>query len=527
MKGHMKKGTALLLASTLLLVGALSACSKSDGGTASPAGGSPPAASATPKEKPKVSLLLSHAAVIYTKGVTNWNDNEYVKELERLSGFDLQYEFLGHAPDFIPQLTTRFASANLADLMRTEGIESSAAPGAIDAGAFHELGPLIDKYAPSLKKLIPQSAWDSPKVSKNGKIYGIPAMIEPVASRVAYIRQDLLDKFNMKAPSTLDEWLAYFEAVKKYDKDLIPFVVRENMAYSEMFFGAFGVYPTDWTFVNGKYVPNMIRPEMKEAVKFWKQLYDKGYVNGNMFTNKAADWTAAITQGKAASWMHDAPNYTGSFVNVMQDKTAKLAMIPGPVGPKGDKGLFPKSDGIYFVFVIPTKTKNPENALKYLEWAWTNEDAQKFWAYGIKDINYKETNGKIEWNPENPRNKENSESLVYRLSLNPKGAGNNADRVLALDPNYETIKKGIQTADASAIVTPMINMPVLSPFKTNPELVPGLGAGTLFLDMFAKVITGKEELDKAFDAFVAEWTKRGGDKAIAEATDWYNKSVKK
>ncbi|MDF2669677.1 MAG: hypothetical protein K0R67_1983, partial [Paenibacillus sp.] len=89
------------------------------------------------------------------------------------------------------------------------------------------------------------------------------------------------------------------------------------------------------------------------------------------------------------------------------------------------------------------------------------------------------------------------------------------------------MKNGIKAADASAIVTPMVNMPTLSPFKTNPELVPGLGAGTLFLDMFAKIITGKEELDKAFDAFVADWTKRGGDKAIVEATEWYNKSVKK
>lgn len=535
-----KKSFMLLIALTLVLVTVLGACSgKGNNGSSSsaPASESPSAKQESPqaspaetkKEEPqvppKVSILLSHANIPYTKAITNWEDNEYVKEIERLSGFDLQVEFLAHQPDFIPQLTTRFASGNLSDLMRTDGIQTAAAPGALEAGAFLELGPLIDQYAPSLRDLIPQSAWDSPKVSKDGKIYGIPAMVEPIAQRVVYIRQDWLDKFGMKAPVTLDDWLAYFEAVKQNDKDAVPFNVRENMAYSDLFFGAFGVYPSDWTLVDGQYVPNIVRPEMKEAIKFWKMLYDKGYVNNNMFTNKAADWGGA-NSSKAGSWMHDAPNYTISFVNGMVDKTAKLSMLPGPVGPNGEKGMFPKTDGIYFVFVIPTKTENPENALKFLEWAWTNDDAQKFWAFGLKDVNYTETDGKVAWDPANPRNATDLENLVYRLSLNPKGAGSNADRVLSMDPNYEIIKNGIKAAEEAAIVTPSINLPVLSPFAQNPELLPGLGAGTLFLDTFAKIVTGKEDLDASFDAFVVEWKKRGGDKAIQEATEWYNKSVK-
>jgi hypothetical protein len=41
------------------------------------------------------------------------------------------------------------------------------------------------------------------------------------------------------------------------------------------------------------------------------------------------------------------------------------------------------------------------------------------------------------------------------------------------------------------------------------------------MDMFAKAITGKEPLDAAFDGFVKEWKRRGGDEAIKEATKWY------
>jgi hypothetical protein len=64
-------------------------------------------------------------------------------------------------------------------------------------------------------------------------------------------------------------------------------------------------------------------------------------------------------------------------------------------------------------------------------------------------------------------------------------------------------------------------MPNLEALTTRPEL--GIGSGTLFLDMFAKVITGKLDLDTGFENFVAEWKKRGGDQAIKEATEWYKK----
>jgi hypothetical protein len=70
-------------------------------------------------------------------------------------------------------------------------------------------------------------------------------------------------------------------------------------------------------------------------------------------------------------------------------------------------------------------------------------------------------------------------------------------------------------------------MPKLTAFNTRPELALAFAPGSLFLDMFAKVVTGKEQLDPAFDKFVAEWTRRGGDTAIKEATTWYNNFHKK
>lgn len=48
------------------------------------------------------------------------NDDRYVKELSRLSGYNLNFEFLGHGNDFTQQMTVRFASGELPDLIRTD-----------------------------------------------------------------------------------------------------------------------------------------------------------------------------------------------------------------------------------------------------------------------------------------------------------------------------------------------------------------------------------------------------------------------
>src|SRR5690606_19158933 len=102
------------------------------------------------------------------------DDDMYIKELSRLSNYDLKYEFLGHGNDFTQQMTVRFASGELPDLIRTDSINSTMHPGALEKDVFEDLTPLIEKYGQNLKKNIPEEAWKSPRVSKDGKIFGIP-----------------------------------------------------------------------------------------------------------------------------------------------------------------------------------------------------------------------------------------------------------------------------------------------------------------------------------------------------------------
>ncbi|GGD59131.1 extracellular solute-binding protein [Paenibacillus nasutitermitis] len=475
-------------------------------------------------------ILNSHAGAKYAQQLKA--DDPYVKELNRLSGYDIKWEFLGHAQDFTQQLTVRFASKDLADMIRTTNINASMHAGAVENGIFTELGPLIDKYGPNLKKMIPQETWNSPKVSKNGKIYGIPSIVPIPASNVIYIRQDWLDKLGMKQPKTMDEWKAYFEGVRKEDldgngnpDDEYGLYVREDMVGGDLFFHEFGYHPSEWTLQDGQLQPGIIQPEMKEALKWWKMMYENKYVNPDLFTLKASDWLAGISNGKGGSWKYSFDVANISFSpDKFADKNAKIDLIGGPVGPTGKHGLTPRGDQVYFVWVIPTSSKKAVEAVKFLDWAWSSPEAQTFFNYGVKDLSYKVENGQIKWDKNDEVNKADGNSVwvFYQLSINPTNVGTQSPKLFELQPNKELMMKGMKVAEEEIYETDGMSMPALEAFSTKPELSPGLGNGTMFFDMFAKVVTGKEDLDAAFDKFVQEWKRRGGDEAIKEATDWYN-----
>lgn len=481
------------------------------------------------QEPPQIHIVTSHQNTAYIKAVTNWDDDPYVRKMEEMSGYDIKFEFLEAPPDYGSQLTVRFASGDLPDLIWTTGIEDPAHAGAVDQGAFLELGDLIDQYGPNIKKNISDDIWSNSRVSKDGNIYAIPLLTPFRSYAIAFYREDWLEKAGMTELNTLDDYLQFYEYIKTHDMngngehDEYGFYARENMASSEMFFGAFGVLPYRWSLRDGQLIPDMITPEMKQAVGFWRDLYAKGYVNPNMFTNKGLDWDAGIRNGKGATWMHYVNNYYSWTVDYIEED-ARIGMLPSPTGLDGKQGFSMKSSGIWNVWVIPAKTAHPEKVIQFIDWAWSDPEAEEFFAFGIEGRNFTRENGKIVWDETNPRNQENDEKAAYQYVMNPTGlAAGNAKTLDALpDELKNRLLQGYEDADRSTMNNDAEGMPTLEAFRTNPELGTGFGAGTLFLDMFAKVVTGKEELDPAFDNFVAEWRRRGGDAGIREATDWYN-----
>ncbi|WP_409346212.1 extracellular solute-binding protein [Paenibacillus sp. MBLB4367] len=516
--------TSGLLAMSLLL----SACS----GSKEMKENETPAASGS--DKPKISILTTSPAD-YTQTVSDWNQNVYVKKVEELTGTDLNFEFLNWG-DYQTQLTLRFASGELADLVQTGAIDSPAHARGVEEGAILELNALIDKYGPNLKAKIPDKVWKDPSVSRNGKIYAIPALVPHPHTAVPFIREDWLKKAGMSMPVTLDDWVAYFEKVKTMDmngngdpNDEYGFYVRENLGSSDMFFYEFGVAMNHWVMQGDQFVPSVLTPNMKDALAFWRMLYKKGYINPNAITNKYADWQAGITSGKAGSWLHYVDNLANMWApdQFVGQPDAKPSVIEPPKGPRG-QGIGLANTGMYYVWIIPAKTKNPEKVIQFLDKAWSNPELQKFYTFGLEGHNYEVADGKIKWDPSAPNNLKNFESFAYQVNTNVTGHSINNDEAVKVNPFAMQLQRGFTISEKYKIEADSMYMPLPEAFKTRPELLPNFVSGsTLLLDMFAKVITSDVDIDAEFDKFVQEWKRRGGDEAIKQATEWHKTFYKK
>ncbi|SDO37648.1 ABC-type glycerol-3-phosphate transport system, substrate-binding protein [Paenibacillus sp. yr247] len=518
----------ILMASFTLL----SACSSSSSDTKG-AVGTNASTTSTPID---ITILMQDGANEYAQGVKE--DDMYTKEMSRLfsnySGrpYNIKFEILGH-DDYFKQLTVRFASGDLPDAIWTDNISNGAHPTAVENGVFLELGPLIDKFAPNLKKDISEVTWNDPKVNANGKIYGIPKKTAAKNILVDLYRKDWLQKLGMKEPQTMDDYLAYFEAVKTHDlngngkNDEIPYLMRENLDFSYSFFGYFNAFPSIWQYKDGQLIPNLIAPEMKDAIKFYKMLYDKGYINKDLFTLKNNDWVTQIHQGKAGMWSHQSVDLmNGDNHDAYTDPNADIAALPGVKNAQGKANLVPESTGISAVYAITNKSKYPEDVIKFFDWVHSSDpEKNKFFAFGIKDQNFTETNGKINFDPETAVNKAKNVTTFFRVMINPEGDARISPLLINTSKYAASVNQATEYAKINTIKHEDINMPILLTMKTHPEL--GWQAGSLYLDMFAKVVTGREPLDTAFANFVTDWKKHGGDQAIKESTAWYKQFYKK
>lgn len=533
----MKSKRVLSIAASVLSAALLlSACSGGKTPDATPSSGSsgsgdssakPAESSAKPAEKPKISVLAGNVSG-HTPNVSDWNENIYVKKMEELTGTDLDFEFLP-ANEYDTQLTLRFASNELADMIGTTAIDSVAHPNAVEQGAFTQLNDLIDQYGPNLKAKIPEEVWKSPKVSVDGKIYGIPMLVPHANTTAMFIREDWVEKLNIDLPKTLDDYLAYFELVKTEDmdgngdpNDEYGFMVRENFSSSTAFFYEFGVAMDYWVMQDGEFVPSVITPNMKDALAFWRKLYANGYIPPNAFTNKLADWQAGIYNGKAGSWLHFVDNLATWWApSNFSDPNAKPLLVEPAIGPKG-QGLGVANPGLYRVWVIPSNVKDPEKIIKFLDFVWSDPDVQQFLTFGIEGHNYEMANGAVQWDITSPNNAKDEENLLYMYYMNFTGVSRNNNEQVKLNPYADQLLRGFEISEKYKIKSESMHMPTMEAFKTRPELRPNFGAGdTLLIDMFARVITSDVDIDAEFDKFVKEWRSRGGDEAIKEATAWH------
>ncbi|KRE69600.1 extracellular solute-binding protein [Paenibacillus sp. Soil750] len=428
----------------------------------------------------------------------------------------------------------------------------------IDSGKIQTIDEAFEKYAsPRLKNLYAKNpaVWATAK--RNGKVIGLPDVSNGVVGEnIMWIRQDWLDKLQMKAPTTIEEFEKLLDAFTNQDpdgngkKDTFGLAFGANTGYHK----PTNNYMTNVEFIFGQDQPYMWlkgpdgkleyganRPTVKAGLAKLNQWFSKGYLNPDFGTMDAAKAMADFTSGKAgiaiaAGWAGAWPIGTAVSEAKSKNQTLNIKPYPIPSGITGEVGR-QESQPSYGTYVFRKGFNNMEAIFKYYDtmYGCLIEDASCPFAVGQGEgYDYVMKDGKPDWKtvpdgivnlsrylifPSNgtaPTNVMEGPSIYQRVAAGKLdnvfeqklAASNDKLAIDGFSVGYLQMDKDVKNGFYGA------NTPTM---KEKWEQL-----NTLEDQAYLQIIYGKQKPDY-FDTFLKQWHEQGGTQITKEINEAVSK----
>ncbi len=516
-----KKYLAILL-TMAMIVSVFTGCGKTTNTDTQDNGVTPTQAAAeTANQESEVKPELK-ALVTYNSSM-DYNDYPVQKYLEETTGYKVLYDTLpqDNATD---KLNAIMASGQEYDfvIIWDRGAYSNYAT----QGALTDLEPLINEYGPNISSSLASEMMDAMRV--DGKLFAIP---NAAASGNAdytnvntgfMVRQDWLDKLQLKAPTTLDEFTNMLQQFKDKDpngngdKNIALTVDSSLQLWDYGMGGAFGI-ATQWTDVNGELVPRVMMPGFKDYILYLKDLYKKGLLDNETPANQASTAQEKFTSGRAGafSMSHwaNVPTVADTMKNTQPDaKYTYLAPLSGPYGA----GAIAAGDLKYavdnFVF-IPKSSEHATDVIKYFNEKLESETF-KGMVIGEENVHYTVKDGGFY--PILPQFfEERGNANLFMTGTNKEYSKYWQARLKKDDRMYEGWKQLNEDFAANVVIEPISKAPSL---PTNAKYSGALKQ--LTSDFVVKSVVD-DFSDDTLNDFIARWKVQGGDEVIKEINGWY------
>ncbi len=254
--------------------------------------------------------------------VTGWGPDSSLKEgttpetnalVDVLRDFNIELNFMWMVPDdqFSERLALQLSSGDIPDVLM---LGSEDFYEFLDAGYLRDLTDAYDKWASTdLRYTMDNLGADALKfASKDGKVYGIPAVLDP-AEGVAglYYRSDWLEALNMAVPTNMDEVNEMLVAFSKYgptvngDKTTAGIgttsgVLNLNFALGA-YFQCYGSYPNRWVMRDGQLVNGLLLDETVDALNGLQYLYKNGAIATDFATWNSDTFVERVTSDQVGA----------------------------------------------------------------------------------------------------------------------------------------------------------------------------------------------------------------------------------
>lgn len=341
------------------------------------------------------------------------DNREIFQELEKKTGVKLDWQVVP-GKDYNTVIGTRIAGGDLPDMM---GINSGINPIELyEDGLTINHTEYISKFAPNiLDKIKNVPGVKGLMMGPDGEAYCATVDVREQRANVKglYYRKDWQLALGIPDPVTTEDYFNMFKAFATQDpngngkNDEIAMHSKGINDFSPLIL-AFGIHletdaGADLGFsvdANGKVGYEFAKPEMKDALAYIKSYYDAGIIPKEAYGDQATEKTllannrlGAYFNGVGQCDTYDKVILQAGFISEVTPTTGYSVLIP-PTQKDGNR-YFPNRQNVADTrFVISAKSKNPEAAIKWLDYVWATEEGSRYTTLGIEGKSYNMVDGK-------------------------------------------------------------------------------------------------------------------------------------
>ncbi|NMO97705.1 extracellular solute-binding protein [Paenibacillus lemnae] len=465
-------------------------------------------------------------------------------------GMNLNYKWIVTGKEqYDSKVNIAIASNDLPDILE---VNATQLRQLADAGQLADLTAAFENYASDdLKKVMNIDPNALPSATFDGKLLAMPST-QPViggSAPLLWVRADWMEKLNLDPPSTIEDVIKIAEAFATQDPDgngvddTYGFALNKDVGtsgFSIGFMNGYGAYPQIWVDKgDGELVYGSIQPEMKTALASLQEMYKNKLIDPEFGVKDTIKVFETITSNKIGllsgpSWYPAWPFWD----MVKEDSSIDWVSYPIPSQEGGNASVqMPFSVSHYYV--VTKGFEHPEAIIKManLYYEKLYSDNAEFEKYGTvttdKDsigVNKYSLVEVVNPNKDLIRQEELETALETKSDEGISSAETKImyeEFVRYLDGSNPAGWSGYKASgpDGSMKQLRILNdegKVISNGFVGAPTETMGQRKATLDTmeqEVFTKIIIGESSVD-AFDKFVEDWKKLGGDSITQEVNEW-------
>jgi putative aldouronate transport system substrate-binding protein len=480
--------------------------------------------------------------------------NEWTIENEQQLGIITKYLWTADSSQYNQKMAASIATGDLADIFSVNQEQFDMLKR---NNLIWDLTDVYNEYASDIMKNAMDSDPKQTNLAKvNGRLMAIPQLGHTLDTQVLWIRQDWLEKLGLPEPKTLADVKRIAEAFVTRDpdgngqNDTMGLVFQKELFSSlttGAFLAAYHGYHTGWLKdSSGNLVYAGIQPEVKQGLSAMNEWYRQGLIAKDWVNLTWDECISIILSGRAGIFMGQFWFPTNFPQFEQMQPGGKFYAYPN-VSADSRPAKIMTDIGMNY-YVVNKKFQNPEALVKLANYMYefyygtSNIRDQRPYLFNSVSQGYENwihnTINNV-WLP--------NKNFAYHLTirevietgntslLNSESRGyydwimkyRNGDNSEGWPWVYNFVFGPDKGASETAIETYVNNdLILLNEFNGSPTptmITRQSSLNDLRDEVYTKIIIGELPVS-AFDTFVADWKRQGGDDITKEVNAWYKEN---